>query len=725
MAGNGLVQVSTIEERNQEQDSRNKLTIEGESEKQTYGAKLSAQWNSWKDIRQPQEDQWLMNLRQFYSQYEPTVQIKNGRSKTFIGITRMKVMAGFSRLVDIFFPASGKRHWEVGPTPEPKNFNEEDEEAPSISTGIPDAPQVEEEETLEDKAAKRMSKRINDQLVESDYDLIFLEGILECAILGSGVLKAASIRIEKEFAWVNTVDQGWLFQPTEDRAIKPQIEGPSIFDVYPDPNAASMKSAIGCYQRHVLNKHELRALKKLGGFKASVIDEYLDKNPNGTHSDLQHEIERKKLAFQTQLEEANSRYDLLEYWGWVDGQDLREVGVNIPDDELNKEYMANVWCVGSTVIKAVLDQSSLSEVPYYIFPYEKVPKKIFGKGIPEICSDSQEILNAAARRLLDDVAILGPQIEINVDEIDTAAQYSVSDIFPFKVHPRSGGDNATPLMRVHNLNSVSNELVEIIGIFRNFIDEELNLPTLSGGEAPETAEGTRAQQSNANIINRSIVKNIDKYAIDPFITKLYMFFMQWSDDESVKGDMKVNAKGSSTLVKAEAMTAQLINMLNITNNPTDQQLTKRDNMLRMIAENQGLDEDEVVKTKEEIKALAEDPVKEELDKLALQKATLENQEISSRVDQVQAEIEKIQAAILGDEELVELKRIELQGKQIEGAANLRLREKEFDANIAINKTKAKEGVAKPKPVAGVKKTTVGTNPKKKSKNDGLKSNNKE
>jgi hypothetical protein len=74
--------------------------------------------------------------------------------------------------------------------------------------------------------------------------------------------------------------------------------------------------------------------------------------------------------------------------------------------------------------------------------------------------------------------------------------------------------------------------------------------------------------------------------------------------------------------------------------------------------------------------------------------------------------------------LVELKRIELQGKEIEAAANLRLREKEINLNFKLNKAKATE-TAKAKPVAGQRKTTVGTSPKKKSKNDGLKSNNKE
>jgi hypothetical protein len=724
----GLVQAKSIDQVNEEVEKREKLEIEGEPEKLTYGAKLSAMWGSWKDIRQPQETQWLTNLRQFYSQYEPDIEssIKTGRSKTYVGITRMKVMAAYSRLVDVYFPATGKRHWEIKPTPEPLLSETDANKAQAeITTGIPDSPQINIEETEADKAAEKMSLRINDQLVESDYDILFLEALLEQVILGSGCLKAASLKIEKDFGWTKT-DSGWMFQPRESDEIKPQIESPSVFDVYPDPNAADMASGIGCFQRHVLNKHELRKLKKLGGFKPEEIDRYILEHPGGNHTDEPHEIERKKLAHQSQIEETHTRYDLLEFWGYVDGDELSTMGVDVGEEEKSQEFMANVWIIGSTVIKCVLDASVDDGLPFFIFPYEKVPKKIFGRGVPEVCADSQEILNAAARRLLDDVALLGPQIEINTDDMDTTDNRDINDIFPFKVHPRTGGDSQTPLLRIHKMDSVSRELVEIINMFRRFIDEELNLPTAGtsgvgdlGGH--ETAQGTQLLQNAANIVQRSVVSNIDRYAIDPFFTKLYMFFMQWSDDETIKGDQKVNAKGSSTLLKAEVMTTQLINMLNITNNPTDQQLTKRDNMLRMVAENQGLNEDDIVKTPEEIKALANDPVKKMTDDLAIQKLQLEVQEVSAKIDKEQAEVSKIEAAIENDAELMRLKGLELQGKEVEAAANLRLQEKEIDAQIAQDKRDT--GVKPKAKIAGTKKTTTGDT-RKKSKNDGLQTNNR-
>ena len=716
----GLKTVVIPIQRNEPKEAHGKMEIADKSQELTYGAMLLGRWESWKDVRQPQENQWLVNLRQFYSEYESEIEnaIKAGRSKTYVGITRMKVMVAFSKLVEVLFPATGNLHWNITPTPEPTTLAQEQES--TITTGIPDNPQETKEEDPAETSAKAMIKRIADQLAEAGYDTMFLESLLECVILGTGCLKAASAKIEREFGWIKAGEENiWKFLPKESESIKPQIEAPSIFDIYPDPNASSMESSIGCFQRHVFNKHEFRNLKLLAGFKAEDIDDYLENFPNGDHRDMMHEIERKRLGKNVYLLEENLRYDVYEYWGWVDGADLRNMGVEISDEDLSKEYMSNVWIAGSTPIKAVLDASEDENINIFLFPYEKVPKRIFGRGVPEICADSQETLNAAARRLQDDVALLGPQIEVDFEHLDQTGIKNADNVFPFKVWPRDGGDPHDPLLRVHNLTSVSKELIEIMTIWRRFIDEETNLPTpfSSGGKATgggrETVGGTKILMNAANVVGRSIVKNIDKYGIEPFIKKIYNFNMQWSDDEEIKGDMKAVAMGSTILIEQEVQTTGMINLLNITNNPTDLAITKRDNLLRKVAENSGINPDEAVKTKEEIAALSNDPTKQRLDQLAIDKATLENQEIEARIDKEQAEVRKVEAAIVNDEELLRLKGIELQGKQIEAANSIEFQEKELDANIKI---------AKAKPVAGTKKTTVGAT-RKTSKNDGLQTNN--
>lgn len=716
----GLKTAEPIKVRNEEKEPLEKKEIEGESQKLTFGSMLLARWQQWKDARDPQEVQWLINMRQFYSQYEHDVEkdIKPGRSHTYVGITRMKCMVAFSKLVEVFFPANGNKHWDISTTPEPTLAIDEQQQPAEITTGIPDNPQQAKEDSPADIAAKAMKTRISDQLDEAEYDVLLLEALLECVILGTGCLKSTSARIERDFGWIKTGDENvWKFTPKESESIKPQIEAPSVFDVYPDPNASSMESSIGCFQRHVLNKHEFRNLALLAEFKEEEINAYLTKFPDGDHVDLTHEIERRRLGNNVYTLEEFMRYDVYEYWGWVDGKDLRQMGVTIPEDDLHKEYMANVWIAGSTPIKAVLDESSDESINFFLFPYEKVPKRILGRGVPEICADSQEILNASARRLLDDVALLGPQLEVNFDDLDQTSIKNVDDIFPFKVWPRSGGDSHDPLIRVHNLQTVSKELIEIITIFRRFIDEETNLPTPFSGDAKgggrETVGGTKMLMNAANVVGRSIIKNIDRYGIKPFISKLYNFNMQWSDDDEIKGDMKANATGSSILIQQEVQTTQMINFLNITNNSTDLAITKRDNLLRKVTENAGIDPDEAVKTKEEIAALSNDPTKIELDRLSIQKATLENQEIAAKIDKEQSEVRRNEAAIENDAELMRLKSIELQGKQIEAANKIEFQEKELAANIKISASK---------PVAGVKKSTVGTTTDT-AENDGLKTNN--
>ena len=315
----------------------------------------------------------------------------------------------------------------------------------------------------------------------------------------------------------------------------------------------------------------------------------------------------------------------------------------------------------------------------------------------------------------------GPQIEVDFENLDTTGIKDATKLFAWKVWPRIGGDSHDPLIRVHNVASVSKELLEIMTVFRRFIDEELNLPTPFGDGGSKQAGtggkgsvgGTKMLLNASNVVGRSIIKNIDKYGIKPFITKLYDFNMQWSDDDEIKGDAKPNAMGSATLIQQEIQSTQMINLLNITNNPTDLALTKRDNMLRKVSENSGINPDDVIKTKEEIEALAKDPIKEQLNQLTIQKATLENQEIAARIDKEQSEVRKNKAAIDNDKELLRLKAIELKGKEIEAAANLELQEKKIAADIKA---------AKAKPIAGVKKTTTGLT-KKTYKDDGLKTNN--
>ena len=78
-----------------------------DTEIQSLGSRLSDVFTEYKDARKETENEWLKDLRQFQGMYEPEVLARlnesGARSKVFVGLTRTKVMAAYSRFVDLLF----------------------------------------------------------------------------------------------------------------------------------------------------------------------------------------------------------------------------------------------------------------------------------------------------------------------------------------------------------------------------------------------------------------------------------------------------------------------------------------------------------------------------------------------------------------------------------------------------------------------------------------------
>jgi hypothetical protein len=263
--------------------------------------------------------------------------------------------------------------------------------------------------------------------------------------------------------------------------------------------------------------------------------------------------------------------------------------------------------------------------------------------------DSQEVLNSAFRRLLDDVAMTGNQLEINVDRLDDRSVNNANKIKPWKIWYRTGGDEAYNAITVHKVPSIGTELISIIQMVREFIDDETNLPSLISGQAPtagtagaETSSGLSQLMGAAQIVIKSVVKNIDDFLVQPLINTYYHFNMEWSRDEAIKGDMKIQALGSSILIAREVQNKNMTDFLGITANEFDMPLVRRPNILRKIAGNMGFEAEDVIKTDKQLakEAATPDPMEEKLKELTIEKAELENAEIQGKIDVLRSERDK-------------------------------------------------------------------------------------
>ena len=613
-------------------------TEEEQEELNSLGSILKAKYTEYKDARDNIEDDWIEDLRAFMGQYDPDVlskiQSKGDRSQVYVGLTRTKVLAAYSRITDLLFQP-GQDFFSIEKTPISKQPVVERQLAEKAALEIQQAAEqvgtagleelvmarlqelTEEIEEETDRRVENMHQAILDQSKESNLEQKMKDAIMEQVIFGTGAMKAGTLKVEKDHMYMTNED-GVPELYIEEYPM-PEMEAVSIFDLYPDPHATSVNDMRDIFRRHIISRTEFNALKDYPGFNVDLINECIEMNPEGNHDEAQHEIDRRNIANVNDSNTNTEKFEVLEFWGSLNGYDLQDAGIEFGDeDDLSMEYDANIWIVSGKVIKAQLNPLPGGVIPYFIFPYEKNPHAFWGTGVPRMMRDSQATMNAATRIYLDNVALSsGPMVEVNTDIM--ASGEDPTELYPWHVFLREGGDGNQPMVRFYQPQSNSPALVSVIELFRRFADETTALPSYTHGQTQSslnrTATGISILMSNANIVLKSVIKNIDDFLTQPMIRSLYDWNMTWNQDKNVKSDMRIIAKGSTALIQKEVQSQRLLQFLSLINNPIDAQMVDREKLLTDIAKSLDIDPDEVIKSQEEL-----------MNEQALQQAILASQQ---------------------------------------------------------------------------------------------------
>lgn len=599
----------------------------------SLGARLSDVFQEYKDARKETENEWLKDLRQFQGQYEPDVLARlnetGARSKVFVGLTRTKVMAAYSRIIDLLFQ-HGDLFFAIEPTPVPQispikamQMREMAMQQVVMASGMDPALNqdliaarmqelesefVEAEKKIASEAADLMTEMIDDQLVENKAEMKLKESILESCIFGSGAVKAGTVRIDRTQSYSMVMDpatgqQGYALAQIEKPM--PEVEAVSIFDLYPDPYCTTLDDCEGIFRRHVLTRKQFRDLADLPGFDEDEIKYLLKTNRKGNHVEEEHERDRRRIAGIHDHAESH-RFQLLEYWGTVDGYDLEDHNIELPEDaDLSDAYSCCVWICGTSVLKVMLNPIAGYKIPYHIFPYERSPHQFWGTGVPRMMRDSQTTMNAATRIWLDNLALSsGPMMEVNTDLL--AAGEDPTDIHPWRVWLREGGDGSMPAVRWYQPVANANGLNQIVELFRRFADETTSLPSYTHGEQSrslnKTATGMSMLMGAANVALKSTIKNIDDFLLEPMIEALFHYNMEFGTNEKAKGDLKVVSRASTALIQKEVQSQRLLQFLSLVSTPMDLQVVDRTQLLRDIAHSMDIDPDEIIKSEERIQA---------------------------------------------------------------------------------------------------------------------------
>lgn len=363
----------------------------------------------------------------------------------------------------------------------------------------------------------------------------------------------------------------------------PTIKHKSIFEVWFDPETRLTlgDGAIGScdytYERHIMTQSELLDLKNKPYFSESAIKSVIKNGPNFT--ELPFDTDKRSILNQTTVS-ATNRFELWERWGNVTVKKLRESGIEpgIEYDDTDTVH-ANCWFSGTEVIKFVINPNKPSQIPYQVVPYEITPGELYGFGIPFKMGDSQDLVNSVSRLFIDNkVDAAGPVFFVNEDRwtLDESPATAVKPwaTIPLSLNP---GEPIDHVISMKVIPDISNSLIPLLEYAKNLADEESGVPAFAhGSQNPDLIRATGGTASGMSMVLniydlgiKTVVKNIDDFLITPIITKLYNWYMQYSDDNSIKGDMKIIARGTTGLMAKEVKSQRLIQLLGQTANPID------------------------------------------------------------------------------------------------------------------------------------------------------------
>jgi len=588
-------------------------------------------WDVARLAKRPIEYKMLRAMRQRNGEYEADKlqQIRGqGGSEIYMMITEVKCRAAESWLRDILLD-NGSPPWDLQASPIPDLAPAQSREIQSmfaervlkIVEEYGKAPSQEEMREIKEMVsqdyrfsvmqeaqlrADRMKIKIQDQFAQGGWENSFNDFITDLVTFPTAFIKGPIVRRQRTLGWSTDPSGRTIVEPIE--KLGPEYERVDPFRIYPEPGITNLGDGY-LFELHRMTRMELSDLIGVPGYDDDAVRQVLE-NGNGTswiNEDVElqkDEEERKYYAYMRPTTE----FDALEFWGKVSGKMLIEWGLDeedVPDPA--REYDANVWLVGNYVIKAVLNYDPLGEKPYAKTSFIKCPGAFWGKGIPEIIEDLQSVCNAAARALVNNMGISsGPQVEVNVERLPP--NEDITTLSPWKIWQTINDPvgSSAPAIRFTQPDSRANELMGVYEKFSRLADDHSGIPAYVYGDlnvqgAGRTSSGLSMLMGAAGKGIRQVVMHIDTDVVKPIVMRQFVYNMRYDEDEAIKGDVIVMAKGAINLAVKETVNVRRIEFLNATANPVDMEIMGvegRASILREIAKGLQMSVDDVVPSRE-------------------------------------------------------------------------------------------------------------------------------
>jgi hypothetical protein len=434
------------------------------------------------------------------------------------------------------------------------------------------------------KEAKERCKRaevvIRDQSQEGGWRGAFNDFLFWFTRTKFGCIKGPILTKAKKSVWKST-PTGYALQTVD--SLITDVYAVSPFSLWPSKGMTSINDG-DLIEVHQLSRQAIADLIGVPGYSDEEITAVLAELDSGklkkkwftiddetvVNKVLHEAKDRVQSTPQTQdTTELNTEHIWAqEFYGSVSGKMLLEWGSQ-GNIEASKQYQANVWKIGDHVIKAVINPDTLGRKPYHISSWAKNPANIIGEGLIEFAAPVEDAMNAVIRALINNIAIAsGPLTEIDKDRVDTR-----TPLYPWRTIESTNKQMKAsgPAVNYYQPQMHAGELIQAWQFFGKVLDE-MTVPAYAQGAAQAgvtagTATVFTQLLAAASRSIKAVVANIDDDIVTPYIQMAYDYNMKFSQDQSIKGDARVVAKGINGLLAREQQAQRKVEFLQVAMTP--------------------------------------------------------------------------------------------------------------------------------------------------------------
>ena len=504
-----------------------------------------------------------------------TPEKKPTRCSSFFNITRQFVESASARMGDILLPA-GDWNFKIKPTPvqdDPVNFPvpqvQQVQQQADPQTGQPvqapppdpDAPSPAQQEA--ERRAEKGELWIQDKLVECNYHTEVRKAIEDAAKLGTGILKGPSpLNVTTRKA----TQEGGKFALQIIESTEPATKCVDCWDFFPDAACGdNIHNGRYTVERDRMTARQLSKLKGTPGYLSDQIDQVLDEGP----SKKNYSDGNKQSGFSTADDD---KFEVWYYTGLIDVSALGAMGTKLTEKESQKDMLpAVVTLVNDTAIKADINPLDSGEFPYDVMPWQRMAGFWAGIGIARQGRTAQDMLNSAGRALMDNAGLAsGPMIIIRQGAIVPAdGEWKITARKVWYATEQADVRSVADAFTTIDIPMVQPELNAIIELANKMMEDATGIVYLLQGQqgsAPDTVGGMELLHRNASAILRRIARVFDERVTEPHIKRYYEWLLLHGPDDC-KGDMKIEAIGSTALVEREIQAMEAMQLLQLSLNP--------------------------------------------------------------------------------------------------------------------------------------------------------------